>query len=136
MKAEVIRVEIVLSILMTFPLVGCQSSSVSPMNIAPSPTAPSPTVTTPKPAIAIGYDWRGDWTSTDFSIVEMDQGLLPADTLQVCHATLVAGQELSNRKTDECDRIAAKGLVHQMHRDAEEKLKDNAYDKAHPKTHP
>jgi len=115
--------------------VGCQSSSVQPQNSAPNPTAPTPepapAATTTKSGVAIGYNWRGDWNYTDFQIVEIDQGTLAADTLQSCNATLVAGSELSNRRRDACDRIAARGMSIQIRREAEEKRKDEAYDKAH-----
>lgn len=115
--------------------VGCQSSSVQPQNSAINPTVPTPesapAAAAPKSSIAIGYNWRGDWNYTNFQIVEIDQGTLAADTLDSCHASFVAGSEISNRRRDECDRIAAKGLKIQMRRDAEEKRKDDAYDKAH-----
>ena len=70
----------------------------------------------------------------DDHIVELEQGELAADHLRVCSNHGVLGP-LSNRLRDECDKIAARGKRIQAQRDAEEKRKDEAYDraKAHPK---
>lgn len=118
-------------------MVGCQSPSVPNADSTPKTevTTPNSAPPPPKPVTAIGYDWRDEnWGSQDFSIVELTQGSAEASTLKVCHLTFWATTEkLSNRKSDECDRIAAKGLAIQRRRDAEEKRKDDAYDKAHPK---
>jgi hypothetical protein len=67
----------------------------------------------------------------------MDQGELAADHLAVCASQLAlsmdGGPKLSNRLADECDRIAAKGKQIQAKQDAEEKRKDDAYDKTRSK---
>jgi hypothetical protein len=120
-----------------FALVGCQSESSSPrpadLNSGPPYTTPSPTPTAPKPEIAVGYDWRNEnWGSQDQSIVELELGTLPADDLAVCHSSYVIGK-LSNRKADGCDKIAARGLALHRRQAAAEKVKDDAYDKAHTK---
>jgi hypothetical protein len=124
--------ELVLSIFTFFMFAGCNST----VPAADPPVTPSPTaVETPtKPEIAIGYDWRGNWSYEDQRIVAMEQGELAGDHLAVCHSSLIADGKISNRLADQCDRIAAKGLVLQKRRQADEKRKDEAYDKAHPKT--
>jgi hypothetical protein len=81
---------------------------------------------------AIGYDWWHERTDVDFQIVEMEQGRVAASHLRVCSYHGVNGP-LSNRLRDECDRIAARGKQLQAQRDAAEKRKDDAYDKAHKK---
>jgi hypothetical protein len=81
---------------------------------------------------AIGYDWWHERTYVDDRIVEMELGEVAASKLKVCSYHGVNGP-LSNRLRDECDRIAARGKQLQAQRAAEEKRKDDAYDKAHKK---
>lgn len=116
--------------------IGCESSSANHPDAAPSvtsaPAQPASFAAAPKsPAMPAWYNWRGNWNDQDQYIVEMQQGELAADDLAVCHSTLVADGKISNRLRDKCDRIAAKGMAIEQRQAAEEKRKDEAYDKAH-----
>jgi|CZKY01.1.fsa_nt_gi hypothetical protein len=93
-----------------------------------TPSARAPHQKDPNPAP--GYDWWNARSYTDYSIVEMDQGRQAASALEVCSYHDVNGP-LSNRRRDECDEIAAIGKRIQEQRAAEEKRKDDAYDRAH-----
>ena len=125
--------ELILSIFMLFTFVGCNSTV--PATDPPITTSATVVETAPKPEIAIGYDWRGNWSYDDQRIVEMEQGALAGDDLAVCHSSLVADGKISNRLADQCDRIASRGLAIQKRRQADERRKDEAYDKAHAKAH-
>jgi len=81
---------------------------------------------------AVGYNWWNERSYLDDRIVEMELGEVAASKLKVCSYHGVNGP-LSNRHRDECDKIAARGKQIQARRAAEEKRKDDAYDKAHKK---
>lgn len=68
------------------------------------------------------------WTDMDTEIVELQQGRVAALTLDLCHTD---HKPLSNRRRAECDKIVAEGRRIEARRAAEEKGKDDAYDKAH-----
>ena|ERR1039458_3097591 len=71
------------------------------------------------------------WTDMDTQLVEMEQGRAAALTLELCHTDF--SKPLSNRRRAECDKIVANGRRLQARRAAEEKRKDDAYDKTRPK---